>query len=795
MPEFVSSLRFRLLALVLAAVIPAFGVILYGAARHRNLIADQVQRNALAAAREIAVEQGRLFENAHQLLIMLARLPQIRENNKMACSKILAGMLEPLYTDLGVVDDKGKLLCSALPPRSSMIRPNSPLRHRIIQFHDFAMGEIRNNPSTGKTVLDLGYPLLKPPGTLRAIVFAVLDLSWVVRLTALDHLNPGATFSLVDANGNVFLRYPKGEGGIGKPIFAKALSDSAIPQDTEKTVDSLGADGVLRLFAFSPFASPLSDQTLYAAVDIPATLAFAEANRILTHNLIILGFLSALTLIAAWFGADMFVLRRIRDLIGAMKEVAAGKLSARTRLPYGTGELGQMAQAFDDLAEALEKREEEARASAKQIYKHRQQQNVLYELNLAITSTLDLGSVLNTLLEQISGLFPSCAAMISWIDQQTGDLEPIAQRRLASFNEVQPDAVPDQGLPLIVLQRRSPLAVPNARIHPHTTNPEFFRRHGLRSYLGLPLIAKGEALGVLSCYMKDKREFSPEEVNFLTALVNQAAIAIYNSRLYEQTRHQAAELEKSNRIKDEFLGVMSHELRTPINIVMNYAEAMKMGTFGDIGPDQEKGIEKIRSQAAHLLTLINGLLEITKIDSQTATLQKERIDLVDFFSEAQSDYMIPADKNLVLQWKYSPELPVIISDRMKLKQILANLVNNACKFTDRGTVAISVKTADQGHTLECKVSDTGRGIPQELLPFIFDKFRQIDSTTTRNFSGAGLGLYIAKNFVQLLNGTIEVESRVGEGSTFTVRLPIEVENTMTTSASRPPAAPQDFLNE
>jgi signal transduction histidine kinase/HAMP domain-containing protein len=793
MSEFVSSLRFRLLALVLAAVIPAFGVILYGAARHRNLIADQVQRNALAAARAIAVEQGRLFENAHQLLIVLARLPQIRENNKSACSKILAGMLEPLYADLGVVDNKGKLLCSALPPKSSMIKPNGPLQNRIIQSYDFAMGNIRANPATGKTVLDLGYPLLKPPGTLRAIIFAVLDLSWAVRLTALDHLDPGATFTLVDANGNVFLRYPKGESKIGKAIFARALSDSAMSQDTEKTVDSLGADGVLRLFAFSPLTSPVTGRNLYAAIDIPAALAFADADRILTHNLIILGLLSALTLIAAWFGANIFVLRRIRDLIDAMKQVAAGKLSARTRLPYGTGELGQMARAFDDLAEALEKREEEARASAKQIYKHRQQQNVLYELNLAITSTLDLASVLSTLLEHISGLFPSCTAMVSWIDQRTGTLEPIAQRNLANGDASQTDTVPDQGLPLIVLQRRSPLAVSNAQIHPQTTNPEFFRRHRLRSYLGLPLIAKDEALGVLSCYMKEEREFSPEEVNFLTALVNQAAIAIYNSRLYEQTRNQAVELEKSNRIKDEFLGVMSHELRTPINIVMNYAEALKMGMFGDIGPDQDKGIEKIRSQAEHLLTLINGILEITKIDSQTATLQSERIDLVEFFSETQSDYIIPADKNLALEWKYPPELPAIISDRMKLKQILANLVNNACKFTEQGSVTVSVQLVDQGHTLECKVSDTGRGIPQELLPVIFDKFRQIDSTTTRNFSGAGLGLYIAKNFVQLLKGTIEVESRAGEGSTFTVRLPIEVDNTVIPSASRSPEAPRNFL--
>jgi len=402
---------------------------------------------------------------------------------------------------------------------------------------------------------------------------------------------------------------------------------------------------------------------------------------------------------------------------------------------------------------------------------------------------------LNTLLEQIAGLFPSCAAMVSWFDQETGALEPIAQRNLSATNGVQPDAVPDQGLPLIVIKHRSPLAVSNAQIHPRTTNPEFFRRYGLRSYLGLPLIAKGEPLGVLSFYLKEEREFSSEEVNFLTAVVNQAAVAIYNSRLYEQTRNQAAELEKSNKIKDEFLGVMSHELRTPINIIMNYAEAMRMGTFGEMEPDQEKGIDKIRSHAGHLLSLINGILEITKIDSQTATLQVDRIDLGEFFIENQSDYMIPTDgKNLVLEWNFPQSLPVIKSDRLKLKQILTNLVNNACKFTDHGSVAISVRTLDQDRVLELKVADTGHGIPQKLLPSIFDKFRQIDSTTTRDHPGAGLGLYIVKNFVELLNGTIEVQSKVGQGSVFTVRLPIELENTMTHSDNPDPVSPRDSFN-
>ena len=205
---------------------------------------------------------------------------------------------------------------------------------------------------------------------------------------------------------------------------------------------------------------------------------------------------------------------------------------------------------------------------------------------------------------------------------------------------------------------------------------------------------------------------------------------------------------------------------------MNYAEAMRMGTFGDIGADQARGTEKIRLQANHLLTLINGILEITKIESGTISVEARPVDLKDFMAELKSDYMLPREKDVELIWDNAANLPTIITDRIKLKQIVTNLINNAIKFTDKGSVTISAKTSPDGQTLELHVADTGPGIPEELLPQVFDKFRQIDSATTRNYSGAGLGLYIVKNFVNLLGGAIDVRSKLGGGSVFTVRLAI-----------------------
>jgi signal transduction histidine kinase/HAMP domain-containing protein len=750
-------------------MIPAFAVIWHSAARHRESTMSQIEENALATARSIAVEQERFFENAHRFLLIVSRVPQIRSDNKAICSRFFSELVEPVYTDFGIADLNGNLVCSALRPGSSLVEPKGSHYDTALKTHQFAVGKIRTDAVTGKAVINVAFPLLESAGVLRGVLIAVLDFSWITRLTAQNHLSERAAFMLVDSHGRALIRYPEGGDWIGKPVFADPADQ---PEILEKTLQTTGADGVRRLFAFTQLKSSVAGQRLYSVVDIPAQDAFAVADRILLHDVTLLGLLAALTLAAAWLASDLFVLRRIRDIIATTQQLAAGNLRARTRLPYGRSELGRMARAFDELAQALEKREAEALVAAREIHEQRQRQNALYDLNLTITSSLDLSSVLHTLLEELSRFFPSCATAVSWNNRESGALELIARHNLDCGDRTTADVSTEEGLASLVLTCQSPLYIGNAQVDPRTTNPEFFRRHRLFSYLGMPLISKGETLGVLSFYTKEERRFTDEEMDFLTALANQAAIAIFNSRLYEQTRKQAIELSKSNKIKDEFLGVMSHELRTPLNIIMNYAEALTMGTFGNISAEQERGTAKIRAQAVHLLNLINGILEITKIESGTVSLQKEPLDLAAFMAENRSDYVMPMEKEVTLSWDFPPDLPTVIGDRTKLQQILTNLVDNAIKFTDHGVIKVSMQIGDKGD-LEIKVTDTGFGIPEEMLPLIFDKFRQIDGTTTRNFSGAGLGLYIVKTFVDVLAGTIAVQSRLGKGSTFIVHVPID----------------------
>jgi len=319
------------------------------------------------------------------------------------------------------------------------------------------------------------------------------------------------------------------------------------------------------------------------------------------------------------------------------------------------------------------------------------------------------------------------------------------------------------------------LKVLNVQTHPQTRHPGFMRKHGLVSFLGAPLTAKGDDLGVLSIYTKEEHDFSDEEVELVSTLAGQAAVAIHNAQLYEEMSKLAGDLSKSNRVKDEFLSVMSHELRTPLNVVMGYTGMIKDGILGDINPQQEDALDKVINRANEQLTMINNVLYATVIETEKVKAEMVEVDLGGFLSNLSTAYHGPINKDLTLHWDYPPNLPAIKTDSAKLKQILQNLINNAIKFTAKGSVTVSARVIKEAISqVEFKVADTGVGIPKEHLPMVFEKFRQVDSSETRLYGGVGMGLYIVNKLTDLLGGRVEVESEPGKGSTFTVKIPCDI---------------------
>lgn len=403
-----------------------------------------------------------------------------------------------------------------------------------------------------------------------------------------------------------------------------------------------------------------------------------------------------------------------------------------------------------------------------------QRQAALQEVNSAITSTLDLRTVLGLLLEKIDLLLPYSAVTTVWLlDRETVELVPVASRNLDKKEWHTDQGRAGREPAQIVYENKASLIIGDVQVDPRIRDPDFFHKHGLVSYLGVPMSGKGEVLGVLSFYTNGRHEFEGEEVEFLTTLAGQAAIAIDNSTLYEQTKKQAIELDNANKVKDEFLSVMSHELRTPLNVIVGYTDLLHDGMLGEINPDQEEALGKVISRSNDLLSMISSILEATSIEAEAIKLESHETNLKDFLKELRSSCDVPIGKELALNWDYPSDLPVVKTDREKLKLILQNLVNNAIKFTEKGHVTISARHNPKSGIIEFKVADTGAGIPQDALSIIFDMFRQVDSSETRAYGGVGLGLYIVKKFTEMLGGKVEVESELAKGSTFTLRFPLQ----------------------
>jgi len=351
-----SSLRVRLLLLVLLAALPALGLILYTDLEQRRLAATQAQEDALRLARLAAADQAQLIQGAHQLLAALAQLPAVRSGDSDTCTMLVTRLFKqyPVYANLGAAQPNGKVFCSVAPLTQPISVAGSAWFQRVVQRREFIIGEYQRSLVTGEFTLVLGYPVLDAGDQVQAVVAAALDLGRLNQLAAQARLPAGATLIAVDRNGTIVARYPDPGQWVGKVLPEVPIIKAMLAQG-EGTAEVPGVDGIPCLYAFTQVRGA-SEVGMYVSIGIPTEVAFADAKRRLVRNLTALGLVSLLMLVAAWIGSDLLVLRQVNGLVCATKLLRAGDLSARTGLPNGRGELDQLAAAFDNMAEALEQR-------------------------------------------------------------------------------------------------------------------------------------------------------------------------------------------------------------------------------------------------------------------------------------------------------------------------------------------------------------------------------------------------------------------------------------------------------
>ncbi|MEZ5910555.1 MAG: GAF domain-containing protein [Hyphomicrobiaceae bacterium] len=466
-------------------------------------------------------------------------------------------------------------------------------------------------------------------------------------------------------------------------------------------------------------------------------------------------------------------LLREGSLIGVM-------ILARTVvLPFEDKQISLVETFADQAVIAIENARlfDEVQARTRELMRSLAELKALGDVGQAVSSSLDLATVLGTILRHACEMSSTGGGAIYVLDTTSRQLvleagHNMSDELLALVRDQQLDldspvvgACASQGVPVEIADLGS------QRSHPLLS---VLHESGVRALLAVPLVHQHKTIGVLLVRRMRAGAFAPEAISLLQAFASQSSIAINNARIYREIEEKGHQLQIASLHKSQFLANMSHELRTPLNAVLGYTELIQDGVYGEVPTKITSVIERVQSNGRHLLGLINDVLDLSKIEAGQLVLRLEEYSIADVVGTvAASTESLAREKGLTLGIDIQPDLPTGRGDEQRLTQVLLNLVGNAIKFTDRGSVLIRARARRNKFII--KVIDTGPGIPEEEQARIFEEFHQVDSSNTKQKGGTGLGLAISKRIAYLHGGRIAVTSKAGNGSTFRIDVPIRVE--------------------
>jgi signal transduction histidine kinase len=420
---------------------------------------------------------------------------------------------------------------------------------------------------------------------------------------------------------------------------------------------------------------------------------------------------------------------------------------------------------------------DEVQARTEELSASLQQQTATADVLKVISrSTFDLKAVLQTLVESAARL---CKADQGTITRQIGgkffraEAYGFSPEFMDLVRDVPVEAERGTVLGRALLEGKI-IHIHDALVDPDYKWAEAQRLGGFRTMLGIPMLRESVPIGVLALTRSEVRPFTDKEIELVTTFADQAAIAIENVRLFEEIQDKNRQLAEASQNKSQFLSSMSHELRTPLNAIIGLTEMMVTNAARFSTDKALEPLRRVNAAGTHLLSLINEILDLSKIEAGKLELNPESVNLARLIDEVVGTAGQLADKNknrLVVEAQEN--LGALTADPMRLKQILLNLLSNACKFTKEGEVALRVrKVADGRDWIELAVADSGIGMTAEQQAKLFQDFTQADSLTARRYGGTGLGLAISRKLARMMGGDVTVASEAGKGSVFTVRLPV-----------------------
>ncbi|VFU10029.1 Multi-sensor signal transduction histidine kinase [Methylocella tundrae] len=514
-------------------------------------------------------------------------------------------------------------------------------------------------------------------------------------------------------------------------------------------------------------------------VEQPVSQAFGPVLALLVR----LAWLFALGLILC-VGAGMLLAQRMMGPIRAVQEgalrLAAGDFDHMIEVHTGD-EVEVLADEFNRMAAQLRefyaRLEQKVDDRTRDLARSVSELKALEEIGRALAASLELSEVLQTALTHAVELAEADGGAIYSFDRERNafhlaEAHGLDPSFVAALREVKLTRL--DGLLGEVAEHGRTVQVPEIGDVPGFPLRAATIAAGFRSALVVPLIAPDGVLGALLVESRRPGPFAANKVSLMQAFAHQSVLAMRNARLFRKVEENGRQLAIASEHKSRFFANMSHELRTPLNAILGYAELLRDGLYGDL-PDRAKGVlERVQSNGAHLLGLINDVLDLSKLEAGELSLALDEYSMRNIIEQVVgTTYSLAHAKGLELSEEIEEPLPIGRGDERRLVQVLLNVLSNAIKFTDEGGVTINARAV--ADMFEIIVKDTGPGIAPDDQARIFEAFQQGDNTSTRQKGGTGLGLSISKRFVEMHGGTISVASKLGEGATFTIHIPIRVE--------------------
>ncbi|MGD8724988.1 MAG: histidine kinase, partial [Desulfobacterales bacterium] len=432
---FLKSLRFRLMLLVLIAVIPAWIAIAFAAAEQKRIAVAEIQKNVLQLVESSAREEEQVLQGTRQILIALANFVRKTNGSPSECSEFCTDLLKQFrrYANIGAIKPNGEVFCSSVPMENPTNASDQTWFRRALESGDFTVSDFHVGLISGIPVLVLSYPFQIIEGGPLGVVYAALDLQWLNRYTFNigSQLPTSYTIIQIDENAVVLARQPDAAQWIGRSMIENSSFKKILIQKTG-VIEAPGEQDIPYLYAIAPLQSYLRKQSVYMILGIPRHLAFADSNRVLHLNLALLLIVAVVAMLAAWFGSDLFIMRQIKAMARASRQLAAGEMSARTGLRYGSGELGQLAKTFDEMATALEQRQAE-RQQAEMKLKRSEELFRNLSAHLQVVREEERTRIARRIHDDLGQAMTALKIDLSWLNKKLADEREIIREKLKSM--------------------------------------------------------------------------------------------------------------------------------------------------------------------------------------------------------------------------------------------------------------------------------------------------------------------------------------------------------------------------